>query len=347
MIHHSTGEKYWALSDDGGSLGTNACFGWPVAETTVRGSSYYCLRADISHHQVKVLIVDSLDDWQAQHVRWLAPVSHIKQTGRCQLFCIPDGEPYTVLRASAKRAFHGLGRQVLYSLGRKIGAEVNWEMRLFELVMALVSFCLPGIPDEEMFRILSLRCPAETVWGEWLKTEDAKDLLASSKDDDCNEVAEGLQKKADIEHDYKASFVQYRKKVQEKREAATPAKGRGRGRGAKGAASRPALRLPTHPPAVVDTTTEREIQASLPPGFRVYRDSFNCRWQLSQGPSRVVSRSWGCHGYVGSALDIVRAAWERHYEQGGEKPSWLDTRPPAAGPSAPSGSGAASSAGAK
>lgn len=336
---------YWAVTDDSSGMATSICFGWPAQVMIAGGNEYFGIRTDITSQDIVPMVVDSLQGWIVQHIRWLAPCAHFASTHQCVLLGVADGVADTALRAAARKAFYGLGRQALYGLGRKLGAEVTWGMKLFDLVLGLVHFCLPDLDDAELYSILSLRCPRESVWGEFLKTEEAQDLLGDSKDEDCMVVACDMEKKSATEGEYTAAFAAHRAKVKALRESAQPKRGgQGRGKAAGGAERVKKLRLPTKCPELMDSTTEHDLQAAMPPGFRVYKDMFNCRWQLTMGKDRILSRSWGVHGYTGAAKDILQASWLKYSEIGGELPSWVaELQRAAPSTQRASGSGAASS----
>lgn len=216
---------YWAVTDDSSGMATSICFGWPTQVMIAGGNEYFEIRTDITSQDIVPMVVDSLQGWIVQHIRWLAPCAHFASTHQCVLLGVADGVADTALRAAARKAFYGLGRQALYGLGRKLGAEVTWGMKLFDLVLGLVHLCLPDLDDAELYSMLSLRCPRESVWGEFLKTEEAQDLLGDSMDEDCMVVAGDMEKKSAAEGEYTAAFAAHRAKVKALRESAQPKRG--------------------------------------------------------------------------------------------------------------------------
>lgn len=335
-------EYFFPMSSDGAQLDTNFAIGWPAEQILAGDMQLWAPRLDISARDLQPFIADSLDGWVALRVRWLAPTAHVGSSGRAMLACVALGEPEPLLKCAARRAFHGLGKQALCGLGGKLGAEVRWDMKVFDLVLKLVEFALPSLSDQELMAILALRCPMESAWSHWLQSEDADALMVDQKNDDGKEALKEIAEKEGTADEYKAAFAQHRTALTARSAHAAAANAKKK-RGPKPAPAAKAVRLPTRAPELMDSTTENELQASLPPGFRVFKDTFNCRWQLSHAGQRVLSGSWGLYGYVGSGLDIVRGAWDRHHLLGGELPIWLQTGSAVAGQKPGAGNAASSS----
>lgn len=61
----------------------------------------------------------------------------------------------------------------------------------------------------------------------------------------------------------------------------------------------------------MEVWTQELVNHWVPPNAHMHRDEFNARWRV-RWMFGTVSRSWGTHGYVGSALACLRIAWESH-----------------------------------
>ena len=57
--------------------------------------------------------------------------------------------------------------------------------------------------------------------------------------------------------------------------------------------------------------TEGLVNMWCPPSARIFRDVFNARWRI-HWLFGDLSRSWGTHGYVESAILVLQAAWTSH-----------------------------------
>ena len=99
-------------------------------------------------------------------------------------------------------------------------------------------------------------------------------------------------------------------------------------------------RYPLNFKGCTNTTSEAELADTLPPGYRPYRDEFNCRWQVQlRGGKQHISRSWGKYGFAGAATEVCKAAWQHYVDQGNGQCPLVGLLGPAASSSAASGSG--------
>ena len=71
------------------------------------------------------------------------------------------------------------------------------------------------------------------------------------------------------------------------------------------------------PVLVDDETTVEQLQALLPPGFRVWHDQYDSRWQLFLKARRIRSYSFNFYGLAGACLEVLTAAWQVHEALGG------------------------------
>lgn len=162
------------------------------------------------------------------------------------------------------------------------------------------------------------------------------------------ELSKAEENMEDFRSVFKERRAQYVKREQEA--AATAMPKRHAGKHAKVEVPEPAFkekRFPTAYTGFTDETTEAELCAFLPPGYRAYRDAFNARWQVSLGASSKhhLSRSWGKYGFVAAARLVCAAAWGHLEAQGNPKCPISRLMPGDAqlAQAASSGSGAASS----
>ena len=69
-------------------------------------------------------------------------------------------------------------------------------------------------------------------------------------------------------------------------------------------------------------TAGTELQNELPPGWRIWGDTYNSRYQLSCGSDRKLSRSWPLHGKALAAQLCLEFAWKEYIQLGNPPPSW-------------------------
>ena len=177
---------------------------------------------------------------------------------------------------------------------------------LFQRVKRLLHACCRHMSQEEVWEVLSLRCPQPDGISDFLASEEAEELLADRElSEDIKKVGEeGEKAEGQI---YRKDYIAARPKIRAQAKAEPQAQ-------------RPAdKRRRTTPTA--PTMTEVEVQAMLPAdGSRVWRDERNQRWQLSYRGHRLASRSFALYGYGESAKLIAKIAWEHHALRGGPPP---------------------------
>lgn len=61
-----------------------------------------------------------------------------------------------------------------------------------------------------------------------------------------------------------------------------------------------------------DALSSDEANKLCPPGARVYRDLYNCRWLATQEDHGVRSRSWGTYGHREALVLILIWVWENY-----------------------------------
>lgn len=68
--------------------------------------------------------------------------------------------------------------------------------------------------------------------------------------------------------------------------------------------------LPTLADIIDSPTAQQQLTELLPPGSRMYKDSYHKMWTayVDSGPSK--SRSWGTHGFEGAAMKCISEVWK-------------------------------------
>ena len=195
---------------------------------------------------------------------------------------------------------------------------------MFARLLRLVSHVFPNRSKEYIAEILALRCIGADSFEEMVHTEEAQALIGEEEGGD-DEHSERVVEKH-VGEEYRRELAQYRPaqrvKAPRKKTTATPA-----------------------------TTTLEDLASFLPPGMRLWKDTWNQRWQLSSGGRRIGSRSFGMYGFEEASRMIAHLAWTHFVAKGGNAPSdpsvrdfirWTEGVAPAA---AKAGGGAASSSG--
>jgi hypothetical protein len=196
---------------------------------------------------------------------------------------------------------------------------------LLSLCKKLIVAAKPGIAQPELLALLQLRCPkpdpvqelldSNPEWHEHLSKSEA----AEHKLDEAQKAAARAEKES-----YLKEFASMRRQLRSDEAASAStakaepvsakakgkAKGRGRGRGRPADQKKPDRPATRPPPDLDENVTEERANELLPPGHKLWRDAFCCRWQWTRGRDYMSSRSWRKFGYVESLLLLLRAAWQ-------------------------------------
>lgn len=167
---------------------------------------------------------------------------------------------------------------------------------MFQRVRRLVDEACPKLPADVMCDILALRCAANTRLDELAATDTAQELVGDKT------VAADVEMEAVPTPADQAAMASYRSELLKLRPKAKAVQ----------------RRRTTPTPGELTTAA---VQALMPPKARVWKDTYNQRWQLSFAGERVASRSFALHGYDEAAKLIAQVAWQAHVSRGGAAPT--------------------------
>jgi hypothetical protein len=316
--------------------------GWPAVSHRQGRDTMWQPAIDVKLEDIRWLTISDAADWEVQPVSWASPLhaSLLLGPGRKQGSFKPGimarsmGPPVKLTLHAARNGFWRLPVALLARMCRHYGVHYS-DTKLFTVLVALIRHFLPKIQDEEVANICAMRIPFkfaelmhEASLGEGVDQEvqQAWGNLHAAEEEGAAEV-----------EDFKAA-------VHKLRRPAKPAPGSKRDRAGAampGAVSR--MRWPMHFPSGV--ITQETGAALVAPGARIYRDSFNARWQCFHPGWGSFSRSFALYGESLALLMVARWSWECYTAVTGEKcpMQWLwDDK--AAVHVGPSGGSASSSA---
>lgn len=308
------------------SLGGIAGMGWPVDRVDVAGHTYYRPKVDVEAEDLKFLHVWDLSEWSAMSVQWVGPVHLLAAHGvakRCGPLGRPDGPMQSLWELAARKGFWNLPKTPLVQLSRYMEVPIVPTMTLFEVVKACVMHALPGLPTDQLADILRRRTTKNTVYEEFLRDEDAVDLLEQSEQRQAKKIVTDVAKTEDETADYSRAYVGWYKTSVPKPKPKAKAQVRAPPRDSVYIGGK--LFPKTFPLQMVDSQwTDVAVRPLLPPDdSRMYHDRVNLRWQLFWTISRVTrSASFVRYGHCGAAKLLLDAAWDRYESLGGEKRPW-------------------------
>ena len=188
-----------------------------------------------------------------------------------------------------------MGLSALQWLAKHLGVEWPRGENFFGRVRAVVAKALPECSEAEVLDILAVQLTQREEM-EWLLQVDDVGSLVHRGDVRDFENHVSASRKANGE------AVEFRKSWQ-----AAKAQLRAQGPpGARPVRNAAGERYQTPYPA---GDLDREVALSLcPPGWRIYSDPVNSRWQCSR-PGKAISRSWHLHGHAESCRLALAAAW--------------------------------------
>ena len=208
-----------------------------------------------------------------------------------------------------------------------LGMEAQRGETMFARLLRLVSHVFPTKGKEYIAEILGLRCTGADGFEELVQTEEAQALIGDPDLGSDDEQPERVVEKH-VGDEYRRELAQYRPaqrvKGPRKKVTATPT-----------------------------TMSVEDVASFLPPGVRLWKDTWNQRWQLSARGSRIGSKSFAMYGFEEASRMIAHLAWKHFVAKGGNEPSdpsvrdfirWTEGAAPAAakargGTASSSGSG--------
>jgi hypothetical protein len=349
LVKHKALHSTWFFAM--GAHTSRAGIGWPAVEKRVSdgyGGSMLlflpsCTPGDTDVAISKAfpwLFVHSADDWVAMEYAWSPPAVTAAVLGRTNVIeevalgARPVLGPMPLLRLAAKRAFWDLKAASVQALLKHEGVGIASNASLYQKVKALVGHILRP-SAEEMMEILASRFSAEPDIFEEVVADNVEleDVVEEEDVQDLRAVNEDVGREASAKNTFKAEYIkEYTVFKQRQRQAAADAAeaatlaGEARGQAkasAKAKAKAKAAgelagswkaghRWPTRMPADVTDMKEEEAQALAPPGCRMWRDDFNCRWQVQFKYLGNRSRSWAKYGFDKALVLVLEWAWRQY-----------------------------------
>lgn len=151
---------------------------------------------------------------------------------------------------------------------------------------------LPKISEQALLSLLRMRCPKPNAIADLVDQHgDVKDLMDRDQQGEMKEVLSDLSTELKNGESYTADFNAAVKAVRAKK------------------GKPPKVRLGVKPPVITEDVTEELANSHMPPGHRMWRDGFCCRWQWSNGRAYMGSKSWRKYGFVASCEMLMRDAW--------------------------------------
>lgn len=301
---------YFALAEYG-----HAGLAWPAEQVSVGDAFLWKFKEVRDASEVKYIFVHDLEQWQAQEYEWLSPAAvHAKHSvGVGSIFASPTGAPGKLIKVAAGLAFGNIAKAGLLRLALFRGCEVDMKCSLFKILKALIQMELPNLTDDAVGQILLKRVKAKDVYEEFLSSED---LLDHGLDDHSMEE---VQEAASHMKQVQSAVAEFSKELKAFRNTcrpqAAPRASKKGGKPSSGGTARKAVKLK-------EQCTETDAQVFMPPGHRIWRDSFNACWRWYWQGARQLTRSWAKHGYVEAAILLVQLAWQAELNVGGEACPW-------------------------
>lgn len=324
---------------------------WPAESLVTDSVRYYrpLLKERDEQPYVWVVVLDP-NEFEAQQLIWETPLScRSRPGGASSSSSSPSmqqqgflgwgrasGEPIPLLECAAMDAFSQLNMGQISELVRLLKVDVRGNATFFQKFYALLKHALPNADEERLQQLLAKRGLSDAYMSEvdtsFWELDEVKDTFGPGDASLLEgEVKDSRRKQTELK-EFKEELSQH---VASRRRATTdapPGKGRGRGRGRPksvvSVSTEPApKRRRYEKPKPNAEVTEEDVQDSLPPGFKAWKDTFCSRFQVRHPVCGTLSRSWQLHGSMGSAMQVLAWAWDQHSVVLGciepERPHWL------------------------
>jgi hypothetical protein len=278
-----------------------------------------------------------IEDIQAIRYEWKSP-AHVDALGSdgTQGALAAQVDSGSMLQVAARAAFGSMPVTPLRAVAKELDLDCAG-LDLFHVLKKLLDKILPGLPEEQVLKILRLRIQTpqlfEDVFLDDAVQEQLQDGMEEGEAQAMSSFAEGQKEKLKgmeaFVSSYRQASTDYRtRSAKQEGSASSSAKGKRK----RQAGDQKAKRKPTKPPAICDSMTEQDLALWLPDAsHRIWKDTFNCRWlwYFESKPRR--SCSWSKWGFVAAAQKLVFCAWELHQAFGGDPPDFevLDVADPA------------------
>lgn len=315
-----------------------ALMGWPACKEQISGRVFYKPFAkEVTPVRLTWCVIDSCTDWETVLYEWVSPghcnmIAGKVVAGGIVAHMIGDFAP--IDKTAARGAFWNIPFSQFSSLCKYLGVDVHSDDTLYKRLERMIKACLPGLSPDQLRDINLKRVTKSVPLEEFIESDVITDLLHDEDKRDAEDT-----KKAKIKKD--ATAQEYLKEF-----AATYRKAPG-GKGTAGKGKVPAAAAAKYPkarPVFTEAVTDDDVNRFMPPGYRVWADFYNARWQLSRGTHRMLSSSFKLYGFASAAHMLLEEAWADFSSRGGFPcpwPSVVVAGPVAAGAGAASASGPA------
>ena len=299
--------------------------GWPAKKIVVGHVVFWKPDLGATVDDVRFLYVLDVSEWRGVSYQWTSMLGQaVAGAGDLQqgmlARALHDHKP--LLEVCALQAFHTLPKSALQTLCKHLKCPDEIDNTLCSLLTKLLRMIIPDISDDALFRILEKRVSNPSLLEDVAVSGDLVEDAGEKDEKEVIDLQAEVKQTITRAEDFCKQLREFKQKVQE----AKPKLAAGKKKGAK--VDPPAgPRLPVKPPKFVDDSTEEYVASYLPPDFRLWRDAFCKRWQLTHMGSKYLSMSWGKHGYVESAHALLSKSWERHVQLGGAAAPWPLPKP--------------------
>lgn len=301
IAFRANGTDQWFLSL--GDVSNIAVLGWPALQIKV--GDKFLLRPDVEGKPTWT-VVTCPEDWECVTLVWECPQSQALElpvfadaiAKEPTISAVVKGRPQPILVEAAQHAFWSMSLSFLNWVGREIGAECSKGASLLEVLLACVRKILPQLADAEVLDIVALRLSVPDYLEELIAVDDMGECMHEK---DKQVVEEEAAQQERREHIVKTFAEEFRRE---------------RAKCSKVAAKQAHKSMKTHTGKKYASLypkgdlTQDQAQELAPPGWRIYSDEVNLRWQCYCRPLAAKSRAWVLHGYNEACRRVLIAAWD-------------------------------------
>lgn len=327
------------------SLGEFAGVGglaWPTHCFEVGGELYYSLDTKVTQVDILPVFLYRPEEWEARSVEPISALGMAALTGDVEMSPLVALKPLTkaqpLMEVCALNAFGNLSRAQLAAIAKHSGVELEPQSPLFVVLVKLIKHFAPSLTEAQVLNVIEKRLCIDDEIVDFMKGPEASHLVDEA---DLAEI-QNFRKKSKAAEKESLSLTEAlreRKAAINKGDKQTKSVQRkvvGK--------TKPSGRIA--PPMIDDSIDEQTLATFMPNGYRVWRDTYNARWQLFNGTARIKAIAWNKHTFVGASKLAIVEAWKSHCAAGGEQPDWvvaMAADSTGAGTAASSGAAASSS----
>ena len=269
--------------------------GWPARQSKQVGPVKAYSPDTSASAKASWMVVTNPVDWDAMMFSWVGPLetqfrSYVgvqRPSTNSELVAVPKSEPKSLLETVARECFFDLPASTIKWMCTARSCEVDGSTE-FNLLSSLIQNVCPAMNDPELLEVLSKRLEVVDEYHEYLELPGLEESMH-----------EGDAK----EFDQERTTAKRRQLGQQEFKEAYFAKARSSivGKG-------PKVKKQKFPS---DGVAKKDAQQYAPPGWTIYSDERNGRWQVF-GEGRTVSRSWNLYGFESACKRALAGAWSHH-----------------------------------